>query len=197
MTGLDKMISQIQDEAKAEAESRLAAAREEAEKLTAQAAAEGEAMGEALVQQAEEDASRYLDRVRSSADMKRRMAILQAKQEVIAEVLEKAYERLDSLEEAAYFDLIRRLLAQYAQPLDGEICFSERDRKRLPSGFERELAKIAAAKGGSLRLGSGTAGIENGFVLTYGGIEENCTFRALFDSRKEALQDAVRRVLFS
>ena len=41
MTGLDKMISQIQDEAKAEAESRLAAAREEAEKLTAQAAAEG------------------------------------------------------------------------------------------------------------------------------------------------------------
>ena len=39
MTGLDKMISQIQDEAKAEAESRLAAASEEADNLTAQAAA--------------------------------------------------------------------------------------------------------------------------------------------------------------
>ena len=141
MTGLDKMISQIQAEAKAEAESRLAAAREEAEKLTAQAAAEGEAMGEALVQQAEEDASRYLDRVRSSADMKRRMAILQAKQEVIAEVLEKAYERLDSLDEAAYFDLIRRLLAQYAQPLDGEICFRKETGSVFPPALRRSWRK--------------------------------------------------------
>ena len=196
MTGLDKMISQIQDEAKAEAESRLAAAREEAEKLTAQAAAEGEAMGEALVQQAEEDASRYLDRVRSSADMKRRMAILQAKQEVIAEVLKKAYEKMDSLEDGAYFDLIRRLLRECAQPLDGEIRFSEKDRKRFPAGFEKEIGKIAAERGGSLRLGENAA-IDNGFILAYGGVEENCTFRAMFDSRKEALQDAARKVLFS
>ena len=121
MTGLDKMISQIQDEAKAEAERRVAEAREEARKLTSQAAAEGEAMGDALLGQAEEEAERCLERVRSSADMKRRMTLLQAKQEVIAGVLEKAYEKLDSLDEAAYFDMIRRLLIQYAQPLDGEI----------------------------------------------------------------------------
>ena len=56
MTGLDKMISQIQDEAKAEAERRVAEAREEARKLTSQAAAEGEAMGDALLGQAEEEA---------------------------------------------------------------------------------------------------------------------------------------------
>lgn len=197
MTGLDKMISQIRDEAKAEAESRLAAAREEAGKLTAQAAAEGEAMGESYVRQAEEEAERYLERMRSSADMKRRMTLLQAKQEVIAGVLEKAYEKLDSLDEAAYFDLIRRLLVQYAQPLEGEICFSERDRKRLPPGFEKEIAKTAAEKGGTLRLGEKYADVENGFILVYGGIEENCTFRALFDSRKEELQDAARKVLFS
>ena len=197
MTGLDKMISQIQDEAKAEAERRVAEAREEARKLTSQAAAEGEAMGDTLLRQAEEEAERYLERVRSSADMKRRMTLLQAKQEVIAGVLEKAYEKLDSLDEAAYFDLIRRLLIQYAQPLNGEICFSERDRKRLPSGFEKEMAKIAAEKGGTLRLGEKYADVKNGFILVYGGIEENCTFRALFDSWKEALQDAARKVLFS
>ena len=196
MTGLDKMISQIQDEAKAEAERRVAEAREEARKLTSQAAAEGEAMGDALLGQAEEEAERCLERVRSSADMKRRMTLLQAKQEVIAGVLEKAYEKLDSLDEAAYFDLIRRLLIQYAQPLDGEIRFSERDRKRFPAGFEKEIGKIAAERGGSLRLGENAA-IDNGFILAYGGVEENCTFRAMFDSRKEALQDAARKVLFS
>ena len=83
-----------------------------------------------------------------------------------------------------------------AQPLEGEIRFSERDRKRFPAGFEKEIGKIAAERGGSLRLGDNAA-IDNGFILAYGGVEENCTFRAMFDSRKEALQDAARKVLFS
>ena len=42
MTGLDIMLSQLQAEAKAEADSRLAAAREEAEQLLAQADAEAD-----------------------------------------------------------------------------------------------------------------------------------------------------------
>ena len=74
--------------------------------------------------------------------------------------------------------------------------FSERDRKRFPAGFEKEIGKIAAERGGSLRLGDNAA-IDNGFILAYGGVEENCTFRAMFDSRKEALKDAARKVLFS
>ena len=197
MTGLDKMIGQIQEEAKAEAESRLAAAREEAEKIAAQAEAECEALGEAFESQAKEDAARYLERARSSADMKRRMILLQAKQEVVAGVLEKAYEKLDGLEDRAYFDLIRRLLQKFAQPMDGEICFSERDLKRLPAGFEKEIGKIASEHKGSLRLKTEAAPIENGFLLIYGGIEENCTFRALFSSQKEMLQDTVARQLFS
>lgn len=197
MTGLDKMIGQIQEEAKAEAGSRLAAAREEAEKIAAQAEAECEALGQAYESQAEEDAARYLERARSSADMKRRMILLQAKQEVVAGVLEKAYEKLDGLEDGAYFDLLRQLLHRYAQPMDGEICFSERDLKRLPAGFEKEIGKIASEHKGSLRLKTEAAPIENGFLLIYGGIEENCTFRALFASQKETLQDTAARQLFS
>lgn len=196
MTGLDIMLSQLQAEAKAEADSRLAAAREEADQLLAQADAEAESGAELIARQAEEEAARHLERTRSSADRKRRMILLQAKQEVIAEVLKKAYEKMDSLEDGAYFDLIRRLLRECAQPLEGEIRFSERDRKRFPAGFEKEIGKIAAERGGSLRL-EDNAAIDNGFILAYGGVEENCTFRAMFDSRKEALQDAARRVLFS
>ena len=112
MTGLDIMLSQLQAEAKAEADSRLAAAREEADQLLAQADAEAESGAELIARQAEEEAARHLERTRSSADRKRRMILLQAKQEVIAEVLKKAYEKMDSLEDGAYFDLIRRLLRE-------------------------------------------------------------------------------------
>ena len=39
--------------------------------------------------------------------------------------------------------------------------------------------------------------MDGGFVLLYGGIEENCTVRALFDARREALQDQVHALLFA
>ena len=39
--------------------------------------------------------------------------------------------------------------------------------------------------------------IENGFVLVYGGIEENCTLRAMFDAKRDELSDKVHRMLFS
>ncbi len=39
--------------------------------------------------------------------------------------------------------------------------------------------------------------IDRGFILTYGGIEENCTFKALMDCKKDELQDLIRNILFS
>ena len=48
-----------------------------------------------------------------------------------------------------------------------------------------------------MKLWEEAAPIDNGFILVYGGVEENCTFRALMDGGRERLQDAVRRVLFS
>ena len=75
MTGLDIMLSQLQAEAKAEADSRLAAAREEADQLLAQADAEAESGAELIARQAEEEAARHLERTRSSADRKRRMIL--------------------------------------------------------------------------------------------------------------------------
>ena len=39
--------------------------------------------------------------------------------------------------------------------------------------------------------------MNGGFVLAYGGIEENCSIDALFEERADALSDAVRKILFS
>ncbi len=71
------------------------------------------------------------------------------------------------------------------------------DLKRLPAGFEKEISAIAAKKGGSLTLQKESKGIENGFILVYGGIEENCTFKALFNTQRDALQDKIHQELFA
>lgn len=197
MTGLEKMVSQIVDEAKAEAESRKKAAREEADKIVSEAKAEAEKLIGQSQEQSETDAANYLERVKSSADLQRRTTILQAKQEVIASVLEKAYTSLDTMDEKAYFEMIRKMLEKFTLSESGEIYFSAADLNRLPAGFEKEISDIAAKKGGSLTLKKESKEIENGFILVYGGIEENCTFRALFNTRKDALQDKIHQELFA
>lgn len=197
MTGLEKMVSQIVDEAKAEAESRVKAAQEEAGKIVSEAKAEAEKLIGQSLEQSETDAANYLERVKSSADLQRRTVILQAKQEVIAAVLEKAYTSLNTMDEKAYFEMIRKMLEKFTLSESGEIYFSAADLNRLPAGFEKEISDIAAKKGGSLTLKKESKEIENGFILVYGGIEENCTFRALFNTQKDALQDKIHQELFA
>lgn len=197
MTGLEKMVSQIVDEAKAEAESRVKAAQEEADKIVSEAEAEAEKLIGQSLEQSETDAANYLERVKSSADLQRRTVILQAKQEVIAAVLEKAYTSLNTMDEKAYFEMIRKMLEKFTLSESGEIYFSAADLNRLPAGFEKEISDIAAKKGGSLTLKKESKEIENGFILVYGGIEENCTFRALFNTQKDALQDKIHQELFA
>lgn len=197
MTGLEKMKSQILEEAKTAAEKKLADARAEAEEIIAGAREEAQKSVAGISRKSEAAVTNYKERVISSNDLKRRTKILAAKQEVIADVLDKAYRSLESMDQEAYFDMLVRMAGKYAQPQDGEMILSPQDRERLPEDFAARVAEAGALKGGSLKVSEGSRNIENGFVLVYGGIEENCTLRAMFDEKKDELSDKVYRILFA
>lgn len=197
MTGLEKMKSQILDEAKAAAESKTAEAKAKASEMISQAEAEAEKIKEGIAQKSELQVSNYKDRVVSSMDLQRRTKILAAKQEVIADVLNKAYESLANMKEDEYFAMLLKMLDKYVLPEDGEIFFSSADLGRMSAGFEAEITKAAKEKGGSLVISKEGRKIENGFVLAYGGIEENCTLQAMFDEKKDELSDKVHHILFA
>lgn len=197
MTGLEKMISQILDEAQAAADSQIAEAKAEAAEIVEAAKKEAENLSADISKQSEKNIAIYMERVKSSAELQRRTSILKAKQDVIAEVLDKAYEALNAMGDEEYFNLIRRMLDKFVLEGEGDIYFSEADLKRLPAGFEKDIEAAAAKKGGVLKLAKESKKIENGFILAYGGIEENCTFRALFNTQRDVLQDKVHRELFA
>ena len=196
MSGLDKIKSQILEEAEGTAQARLSEASARAEEITAAAKAEVQAEGEKMRQKSEEAVKNYTERVASSCDMQRKKAVLTAKQEVISEVLTKAYDKVVQLPENEYFELMRKMLNKYVQPADGEIVFSAADGKRMPEGFDKEIQKIAEAKGGTLNVSGETREIDGGFILVYGGIEENCTIRSMFDAKRDELSDQVQKLLF-
>lgn len=196
MSGLDKMKSQILDEANHSADKKIAEAKAKAEKILKEAEAEAEAQAETISNKAQADAENYIQRIESSSEMQRKQAVLRAKQDVIAVVLDKAYNKILNMETEAYFNMIRGMLNKYVLPEDGMICFSEEDLKRMPAGFEAEIQKAAASKGGALKLSKEAKEMEGGFILVYGGIEENCTVKALFDAKRDELSDKVQGLLF-
>lgn len=197
MTGLDKMINQILEEANSSANKILEDARNSAEVTMNQAREEADKMSKEAEKKTEAEIRNYKDRIASSTDLKRRTSLLEAKQEVITSVIDKAYHVFAGKSGEEYFQIIRGMLKQFVLPQDGEIYFSQRDLDQMPSGFEKELQEIATAAGGSLKVSQESKNLDGGFILVYGGVEENCSFKALFAARKDELQDQVQKVLFS
>lgn len=197
MTGLEKIVNQILEEANNLAAENKRAAEKQVEEILQDAKDEAAKASEEISKRSEAEVESYKERVKSSADLANRTAMLKAKQETIAAVLEKAYQQFCAKSDDEYFKTIKAMLEKFVLAQDGDIYFSQRDLARMPAGFETEIAELARAKGGSLTLAKETRALDGGFVLAYGGIEENCSFKALFDSKRDELQDQVQKILFS
>lgn len=196
MSGLEKMKARILEEAEQSAQEIIAKAEAKADAAVKAAKEEAEAESRRISEKAQRNATDYAKRAESSVDMQKKQARLAVKQEVIGQVLNKAYETVMNLGVNEYFDMLEKLLENYVLAEDGEICFSKKDLERMPEQFSGKIKMIAAKKGGSLTLSEEARDIDGGFLLIYGGIEENCTIKAVFDSKKEELSDKVNRLLF-
>ena len=196
MSGLDKMKARILEEAESSARDILDRAGEEADRILREAGTAADAAAAEIAAGAVRDSLERKRRAGAAADMQRKQAVLAAKQEMIREVLREAYEEILGLEAERYFGLMEKLLKEYVLPEEGEICFNSRDLERMPEGFSGRIRTIAAAAGGGLTLSETPLDTDGGFLLVYGGIEENCTLKAVFSSRREELSDQVNRMLF-
>ena len=197
MTGLDKIVRDIASESDAAVSALLAQAQAEAEEIRGRAARASAAECATVKSRAEEEAAAVRERAASASELRKRREILSAKQRVIAEIIEKAKQSLYALPDGEYFGVILKMAVKYAPPRSGEILFSPADLKRLPADFERTLNDALREKGASLSVSQNTRDIDGGFVLSYGGIEENCSFSALFDAHHDELQDKVHELVFA
>jgi V/A-type H+-transporting ATPase subunit E len=196
MSGLEKIISQIMADAKVQADEITAQAEKEAAQILDEASREAQKLTEDADVKTKRAVENVKSRGESAIDMHRRTAVLQAKQEVIGEMYEKAYQAVCNENEQDYFNRMEHMIEQYAQPMEGTIIFSKKDLDRLPQDFRDRINAAAAKANGSLQLSGEGADIENGFILSYGGVEENCTLRAMFETKKDELYDIIQKVLY-
>lgn len=194
MTGLDKILDQIKKESDAAVASRLGEANARADEIKNKAAAEADEECARIEAQGKQRSEDTLARASSAAALFKRKTILAEKQRIIADTFDRAEKTLCSLPDNEYFDMIAKIAVKNALPQEGSIIFSEKDKKRCPVTFEVKLNSML--KGGKLNISDETIETDGGFILSYGGIEENCTFSALIDSARETLSDRVQEILF-
>jgi len=132
----------------------------------------------------------------NSTDAENKRKILQCRVEMIETAIQKVIERLSELPDDEYFEMILRLVERKVHKGDGKICFGKKDLARFPADFSEKLSVIAEKVGGTVKISEAPADIENGFILEYGLISENCSFDAVLESERDSVRDILARELF-
>lgn len=193
MGGLEEIIKQINADAEAEKSEIIANAQKECDAIKAKSDADIAEIVETKTQQSEQAAALALEKIKSSANMKQKQEYLAFKQELILDIFKKALNKIETLSEKEYFDMLVLVAEKNAhQEEEGVICLSKKDLGRLPEDFEKKLAD----KGVKLKVSKEPVDIESGMILDYGDIEENCTFSALIREGKEVLTDKLNKYIF-
>lgn len=196
MAGIEKIINEIREEAKAAAQAVIEQAKAEAERLTAEAEREADQRVKEIQRSSRQKQKELEERSASAAELERRRSLLKAKQQLISDVLLQAKETMCGLPAGEYFDTIGTMIVSAAHRNEsGKLCLSEKDRARLPEDFMEKLGAMLP-EGSRLVLSPQAADISGGFILDYDGVEENGSFDAVFSARKEQLQDKVHAILF-
>lgn len=197
MTGLDTILESIRKDGQESADAILQKAKQEADEISARGLEDAQLRREEILRDAPQQAQDTADRVLSSAHREQRQILLTARQALIQETLEAAEKSLFDLTDEDYFTVLLGLAAKRALPQKGELVLGSRDFARMPANFAKKLQE-ALLQGAELTVAEKpNPAIDGGFLLLYGGIEENCTFRALFDDKREELQDLTNQILFA
>lgn len=191
MTGSEKIIARILDQADAACETVREEARTRAEALREQMTRETEQTVAGRAAETDKEIARMQAAAESSAALLVRNARLRCRREEIGATLDEALASMRSMPEDAYFAALETLLRRHVRPGEtGVLRLSKQDHDRLPASFQAVMAEL------SVTLDPVPAALCGGFVLAYGEIELDCAFEALLEDQRDRLEDLVNRVLF-
>ena len=196
MAGLEDILNIIDSQQK-ETESRImSSAESKVREINKDAAAKADKAYSDYMKKAEAENLRSFESSCVSVDAEMKRRILKCKVALIDEVIEKTLQKLRSQSDAEYFAMLEKLITRSIRKDDGTVSLSSKDLGRLPAGFEDKLKAKAAEIGGSIKIDTKPADIEDGFILTYGLISENCSFSAILETERESIKDLASTELF-
>ena len=196
MTGLDKIKQSILDEATESAKSSMDEAKAKARQIEEQNKAEAEKKCAEISQKTEAQLVQIKERTKSSMELERSRKMLETKQTLIAEVIDKAKAQIRELPDEEYFELLLKIADKAIHEGEGIGARALESLGVTLNAVREQVQSIVGPSQAKMSVSKDAIDIEGGFVLSYGGIEENCTLEAIFEDKKEELSDLVQKLLF-
>lgn len=194
MSGLDRIIEKINADSLASCRDIADQAQKRAQDIVSDADERAEQVYAEIIADAKKKAQSIMTMSEANVSGIARRAELSAKVEAVDAAIEAAYDAMCDMGADEYFAALEKLAVRNAGKGEGELRLSKRDLDRVPSGFADRIN--AALTDGSVKLSGQSADIDNGFILVYGDIEMNCTFRALINEQKDIVREKVCGVIF-
>ncbi len=196
MTGLNKIIDKISQDSVAKCDGIIFDANNEATKIKNAAIAQGDAQKQEIIKEAKAKASAIIEMANSSASLEIRKNLLATKVEILNDTIDSAYEQMKAMPDKEYFEAIYALVKKYAQNMQGVMVLSQKDLDRKPKDFEKKI-NAQLPKDASLEVSNKPANIGEGFILIYGDVEINCTFKAIIEDSRDELKDKIYDMIFA
>lgn len=219
MTGLEKILHRISEDAEEHARATLEAAGKECKAVAEEYAARADRIREESAQRTLRECEEMVSRTRSAAAMTRRNILLEAKAQVLDEAFEAARAEICDTDYGKYRELLIALLSsalleQVKNEKESLACGDEitpveyyeialnqadlaRFGKNILEGAGRVVERrIGAERMAKLRLCETPAPIDGGLILRYGSVEVNCSLTTLLAGMRQELEERVLAVLF-
>ncbi len=180
---------------------------DELKKRSGEIIADANARAAVIIRAAEKKAAQIAENTESGAEARVKRAVLSAQAEVLDECIKFGTDKIKSMPDKEYFELIEKLIIKYADDGISVLLLSAKDIGRLPSDFEDRVNERLADKGAGIKISDEHIRTDGGFVLRRGGtidgikstseycIEENCTFDAMINDNIEAIRDKLYKKL--
>lgn len=151
-----------------------------------------------ILQNAVSDARLCEEKGKSIAKNYVRNELLRVKSQMTDQAISKCIERLNKQNDEQYFLMMKKLIIKNApQYQDFKIHFNNRDIKRVPKNFIKSINDSLKQSSSKALISEKPINISGGFILSYNGIEENCSFEALINEKiydiKEKLYSSLGR----
>lgn len=194
MTSLEKILDDINTEAKEYEKQKDESTHKEAVAILEAAQKEAEVQAEQVIKDADVTAVQVVEKIKAATDLDKRKILLKAKHDLIENVINESKEYLLNLPSEEYFSVMLELIKKVAQ-LDKEyvLIMSEKDKSRVPEKFLDDVNTL----GCKVSLCDKPANISGGFILESNGIEQNYSIDALFEQCREDLFDTLKDFLFA
>lgn len=192
----EQVVEKILSDARKKAEEITDQARKRAEQNDRDLDAKLEDFRKETSQMAEEAAEDRRSRMLARARMDQKKQLLTVKAEILNDVFKRAADKINSLEDEQYRELMGDLMEKAVETGDEEVIVGKNEN-RLDQNFVKQVnRRLVNGYKGNLNFSDHRENISGGFVLRRGDIRINVSTEVLVSQVREDLEMELSRELF-